>query len=211
MSYIKVLSFLMRMLDETEKNVAHHILIIDGHPDNAPMRYCHALAQAYLAGAVENGREARLAVISEMDFPWIRTASHFSMPAQDADIKAAQNDLAWAEHVVVIFPLWLGTMPSLLRAFLEQVVRGGFGTCSNLRGWKQRLRGKSARMIVTCDALAGFAHHLDFRSRGLTSPLFDFVGISPVRWTVLDRVNTCGSPAQNRRLARIHDLGRRGR
>ena len=133
------------------------------------------------------------------------------MPAQDADIKRAQGDLAWAEHVVVIFPLWLGTMPSLLRAFLEQVARGGFGACSNLRGWKQHLRGKSARMIVTCDAFAGLAHRLDFRSRGLTSPPFDFVGISPVRWTVFDRVNSCGSRVHNQRLVQIRHLGRRGR
>jgi putative NADPH-quinone reductase len=182
---------------------------MDGHPDPDPRRYCHALAHAYVSGAAESGREARLALISEMDFPWIRSASHFSMPAQDADIKAAQADLAWAEHVVVIFPLWLGTMPSLLRGFLEQVARGGFG--ASLSGWKPRGRGQSARIIITCDARAGLRHHFDFRSRGLTSPLFDFVGSSPVRWTVLDRVSTSGSPIQNRRLVMVQGLGRRGR
>ena len=30
-----------------------------------------------------------------------------------------------AEHMVFIFPLWLGTMPALLKAFLEQAMRPG--------------------------------------------------------------------------------------
>ena len=32
-----------------------------------------------------------------------------------ADIRAAQDDIRWAEHVVLIYPLWLGTMPALLK------------------------------------------------------------------------------------------------
>ena len=31
----------------------------------------------------------------------------------------------WAQHLVLMFPLWLGDMPALMKAFLEQVARPG--------------------------------------------------------------------------------------
>ena len=37
--------------------------------------------------------------------------------------KPAQADIGWAQHIVLFFPLWLGDMPAVLKAFLEQVAR----------------------------------------------------------------------------------------
>ena len=46
--------------------------------------------------------------------------------SEPAAIAAAQADIQWADHVAIFYPLWLGTMPALLKAFLEQVMRPGF-------------------------------------------------------------------------------------
>ena len=35
--------------------------------------------------------------------------------------------MQWAEHLVFLFPLWLGDMPAVLKGFLEQLMRPGFG------------------------------------------------------------------------------------
>ena len=63
----------------------------------------------------------------------------------------AQADIAWAEHLVLLFPLWLGDMPALVKGFLEQVARPGFAfkaEGSNPFAHKG-LAGRSARVVVT--------------------------------------------------------------
>ncbi|HET8696394.1 MAG TPA: NAD(P)H-dependent oxidoreductase [Gammaproteobacteria bacterium] len=37
-----------------------------------------------------------------------------------------QAFIAWADHLVMVYPLWLGEMPALLKGFFEQVLRPGF-------------------------------------------------------------------------------------
>jgi len=56
----------------------------------------------------------------------------------------------WAGHIVFLFSLWLGTMPALLKAWLEQTVRPGI-TLKYLPdgGTENLLSGKSARVVVT--------------------------------------------------------------
>lgn len=41
-------------------------------------------------------------------------------------LRQAQQVLGRAEHLLIVYPLWLDTMPALLKAFLEQVFRPGF-------------------------------------------------------------------------------------
>src|SRR5450756_3185948 len=52
---------------------------------------------------------------------------------------------------VILFPLWLGSMPALLKGFLEQLLRPGFAfaAADGRRLPKKLLAGKSARIIVT--------------------------------------------------------------
>src|SRR5262249_35178992 len=51
------------------------VLIIDGHPDSRTGRYVHALAKAYFDGAHLGGHEVRSIIVSEMEFPLLRTGS----------------------------------------------------------------------------------------------------------------------------------------
>lgn len=36
-------------------------------------------------------------------------------------IAHAQQTIAWARHLVIVFPLWLGDMPALLKAFFYRL------------------------------------------------------------------------------------------
>jgi putative NADPH-quinone reductase len=52
--------------------------------------------------------------------------------------------------LVVIYPLWPGSMPAVLKGFFEQVFRPGFAIArEHARPWPGLLTGKSARIIVT--------------------------------------------------------------
>jgi putative NADPH-quinone reductase len=59
--------------------------------------------------------------------------------------------VAWADHLVIIYPLWLGSMPGMLKSFFEQLLRPGFAFAPAAgRGMPRKLlKGRSARIIVT--------------------------------------------------------------
>ena len=101
------------------------ILIIIGHPDPEPRRLCRALAASYADGARSAGHEVRLVDVATIDFPLLRTQEEFVDRALPVTLEDAAQAIGEAEHIVFVFPLWLGTMPALLKAFLEQVMRPG--------------------------------------------------------------------------------------
>src|SRR5579864_5711088 len=105
--------------------MSKRILIIDGHPDSQAGRYVHALSKAYFDGAHLGGHEVRSIILSETDFPLLRTRVEFQSEAPPS-ICQYQELIKWAEHIVILFPLWLGSMPALLKGFLEQTLRPGF-------------------------------------------------------------------------------------
>src|SRR3546814_16004452 len=65
-------------------------------------------------------------------------------------IHKAQADIRWADHLVILYPLWLGDVPALLTGFLEQILRPGFAIDEGSTGMSSKLlTGRYARIIVT--------------------------------------------------------------
>jgi len=102
-----------------------HIPIVDGHPDPDRALFVHALADAYAEGAAAGGHAVRRIELAALDFPLLRTRDAWENQSPPAAIAAAQTDLAWADHLVVLYSLWLGDVPALLKAFLEQSLPPG--------------------------------------------------------------------------------------
>jgi len=134
-----------------ERKRMTRIALIQGHPTADARHFCHALADAYRKGAEEGGHEVRAVDVAKLQFTVLRSRSEWEGELSARDIADAQAIVAWAEHLVFVYPLWLGTMPALLKAFLEQTLRPGFamGKEDEAKGWSKRLAGKSARIVVT--------------------------------------------------------------
>ncbi|MCA3159682.1 MAG: NAD(P)H-dependent oxidoreductase [Burkholderiales bacterium] len=165
------------------------IAIILGHPDASHERFCYALAEAYKQGAQQGGHECRLIEVGRLNFSLLRCRSEWEADAE-ADIQEAQETLSWAEHWVIIYPLWLGDMPALLKAFLEQVLRPGFALQYE-NGWpKSLLKGKSAHLIVTT-GMPALAYHWFYGAHSLKSlkrNVLQLCGIQSVRSTVIGSI-----------------------
>ncbi len=102
-----------------------HILIIDSHPDPAPGRLVHGLADEYASAAEAGGHLVQVVKLCNLEFPWLRSAAEFAARPVGV-IGSQQEHFRWADHLVIIYPLWFGSMPALLKAYLEQVLRPGF-------------------------------------------------------------------------------------
>lgn len=186
------------------------ITIIDGHPDPAGARFVHALADAYAEGASAS-HETRRINLAELDFPLLRTSEDWRHGTPPPAIADAQGDILWAEHLVFLYPLWLGDVPALLKAFLEQVARPGFAIGPAEKGFPQKLlNGRSARVIVTM-GMPGLFYSLFYRGHGVKSlerNVLRFVGIAPVHHTIIGSVEK----SQRHRsawLRRVRRLGSR--
>ena len=191
---------------------AARILIIQGHPDPAGQHFCHALADSYGGAATAAAREVRRLDVARLDFPLLRSKREWDTGALPPALAKAQQDIAWAEHLVLIFPLWLGDMPALLKGFLEQVARPGFAIGVDARGGPgaKLLKGRSARVVVTM-GMPAFVYRWYFGAhsiRSLERNILRFVGFAPVRRSLIGLVEAKGD-RRERWLAALAKLGRR--
>lgn len=190
--------------------MSNRILIIQGHPDPDQSHFCHALATAYADGAVEAGHDVRRIEVATVPFSLLRTAEAFQQQAPTAEIVAAQRDIEWANHLLIIYPLWLGSMPALLKGFFEQTLRPGFAFDPASAGmpWRKRLRGKSCRIVITM-GMPALAYRWFFGAHSLKSlerNILGFCGIGPIRESLIGMVE--GDAGKREKwLQRLRRLG----
>ncbi len=192
--------------------MAKKILIIDGHPDAAPARLCHALSKAYADGAHKTGHVTKTINVAELDFDLLTSKQEFETGNVCSDIKTAQEEILWADHIVIIYPLWLGGMPALLKGFFEQVLRPGFAFAPDDKLLGGKLRGRTARVVVTMGMPVFiyrwffFAHTL----KALNRNILKFCGISPVRHTLLGNIENTSLDERKKWLEDMHIEGIHG-
>jgi len=189
--------------------MSQRIFIIDGHPDANPARLSHALAAAYAEGATQTGAEVRKVAISDWPGAFVRDKAQFAAPPEDAFVTDIRANMEWAEHIVFVFPLWLGGAPALLRAMLEQMSRAGFALAEGPNGPRGRLKGRSARLIVTM-GMPALAYRFMFGAHGVRAiarSILGLCGVSPVRLSLWGMIESTGAGA--RRLSSARELGRK--
>ncbi len=191
------------------------ILIINGHPDPDPDRFCAALALAYRDGAMSAGHEVRTLCLGRMSIPLVTSRSDFENEAPPDALQAAQESIRWCDHLVIVHPLWLGGAPALLKAFLEQTFRYGFaipkpGSKAAMKGL---LAGRSARLVVTM-GMPALIQRLIFGAFGLRAVergVLMLAGFRPIRHTLIGGVETLSPEGRQAWLRRMTDLGWRAR
>lgn len=189
-----------------------NILILNGHPDGNSKGLCHAIAEAYADGAREAGHSITRMNVAGLDFGFLRSQAAFEHEPPPPDIVRAQEAVKAATHLVVVFPLWLGDMPALLKAFFEQTLRPGFAYTYRPKGFPvMHLKGRSARVIVTM-GMPAIIYRWYYRAHGLKNlerNILRFVGFAPVRDTIIGNLAGVPRGVIERRLAEIRELGKR--
>jgi putative NADPH-quinone reductase len=188
------------------------IVLIQGHPDASQVHFGHALADAYAQGAAEAGHEVRRVDITTLDFPLLRSQKSWMNDPLPPALQPAQDAIRWADHIVLFFPMWLGEMPALVKAFLEQVARPGFALQYGEGFPKKMLSGRSARVVVTMGMPAS-VYRWYFRAHSLKSlerNILGFVGIAPIHETLVGMVEGLDDAGHKRWLGKLAALGHEG-
>lgn len=186
-----------------------NMLVVLGHPRDDSL--CAALATAYAEGAAAAGAQVSRLDLGHLQFdPVLRSARAGGQPLEP-DLLQAQQALQAARHVAWVYPVWWGTMPALLKGFLDRTLVSGFAYRyrPNSPLWDRLLQGRSAELLVTMDAPPWYYRWFD-RMPGhwqMRRTVLAFCGFDPVRIASYGPVRSAPPERIQRWLA---DARRRG-
>ncbi|MFP4500632.1 MAG: NAD(P)H-dependent oxidoreductase [Candidatus Hydrogenedentota bacterium] len=188
-----------------------HVTVILGHPDNDT--WCRTLAETYAKGAESAGARVRRIRLADLSFDPILHKGYKTIQPLEPDLLKAQRDIAWANHLVFVYPMWWGSMPALLKGFLDRVFHPGFGfqfDSDTSYTWKKLLCGRSARLIITMDGPPRLIRLLykDPAVHMMKGMTLEFCGISPVRVTEFGPVKRATRARRLLWKLEAEDLGR---
>ena len=129
-----------------------HILVMNGNPARERKTLCASLADAYANGATEAGHQVTSVALSSLKFDPILHEGYSHDQPLEADLLMMRAAMINAAHWVLVFPIWLGLPPALVKGFLERTFTRGFAF--EYKGkWPVALpvfKGKSIHVIITC-------------------------------------------------------------
>ena len=131
-----------------------NVLVINGHPDPRPERYCAALCDAYRAGANEAGHSVTDIAVGALN--------SLGCGSEDPDdIRAAHRAICQADRLLLVFPLWVDQAPLVLRQFFSRLAAFSSANCP---GAQLAIRPESIRTVVTMD-MPALAHRAAARCK----------------------------------------------
>jgi putative NADPH-quinone reductase len=157
--------------------------------------------------------------VAKLDFPLLRSKEDNEHGIPPEAIRQAQTAIVRCDHVVMLYPVWNGAMPALLKGFLEQTFRPAFifpdakpGDPIGFTSWitqRKALKGKTARVVVTMQ-MPAFVYRWYFHPHPEKNTL-RLSGIGPIRESLIGRVDTPDGRKRERWLHKMYALGREGR
>lgn len=163
------------------------ILLILGHPSGDS--FCGAIADQYQQAAARAGHDVRLLRLGELAFdPLLRSGYNGQQPLE-ADLLRAQQSIAWADHLALVFPVWWGGVPALLKGFLDRVFLPGFAFRYRQGSPfpEKLLKGRTAHLVATMDTPPWFFRWFQRMPalQQMRRTTLEFCGIRPTRTLLL--------------------------
>jgi putative NADPH-quinone reductase len=186
------------------------IMIVVGHPQHNT--FCEALGKAYQSAAQAAGHEARLFTLAGMTFDPILHDGYRKIQALEPDLQAAYEYLSACSHLVLIFPLWCGDMPALMKGFIERILQPDLisrESTEHAMNWSI-FKDKTARIVMTMGMPVSI-YRFWYRGHALkllTRNILNFIGVKPVRHTLFGMVGTSKPEAREQWIEQVRQLGR---
>ena len=184
------------------------LLIIDGHPN--PDSLCAELARRYVQAAQEAGAKVQLLAIRDLSFDPVLHLGYQDRQPLEPDLTQAQAAILACKHLTLVTPVWWGSMPALLKGFLDRTLERGWAFRYAENGLPQGLlRGRSAHLVVTTDSPLWYLRWIqgDPTVRSLVRSTLRFCGFAPVGLTRFGPVHHSTPQVRDRWFAQMSKLG----
>ncbi len=174
---------------------------------------CEGLADAYQAGAEAQGADVRRMNLAEMSFAAEFEGYGSNAAPLEPDLKAWQDAIAWADHILIIHPYWWGAMPTKAKAVLDRALTPGFGFKYHRKGvaWDKLLVGKTADAVITSDTppLLDTVLYRKPARRVMKNQVLGFCGIKTKNVIQLGSVKMASPEKIGRWMHRAQRMGQR--
>jgi putative NADPH-quinone reductase len=189
------------------------IFIWVAHPK--PNSLNAALAARYAEGARAKGAEVREMALAEMQFSEAFQGydpnRDQTAPGLAPDLKTWQDNMTWADHVLIVHPYWWGAMPARAKAVLDMALLPGFAFKYHARGvkWDKLLVGRTGDAIITSDTPPWLDTLLYLRParRVIRNQVMKFCGIAPRAIVQMGSVKLANEGKVDTWLARAQRMG----
>jgi NAD(P)H dehydrogenase (quinone) len=187
------------------------VLVILGHGLNDSL--CGALSAQYAESAAAAGHQVQVLKLGELEFDPILRQGFRQIQPLEADLQHAQAQIAWAEHIALIYPIWWGAAPALLKGFIDRVFLPGFAFKydENSTFQVKLLAGRSAHLMVTMDTPPWYYRWVYRLSvlKQMRKTTLEFCGIKVTNSTVFGPVISASAAQKTAWLAQASALAAR--
>ncbi len=195
-----------------------YILVGDPNNDTVNKSLCTALSEQYMKGAKEAGHEVRYTHIGNIKFDPVLHKGYRVIQTLEPDLVQVQEDMKWADHIVLLHPVWWASLPAIFKGLFDRIWVPGFafyfwktGMMKGL-GWTKMLRGKSARIIQTSGTMPFIVSALfGDPSKILKVGILGFAGISPILVTKFGPVAKAKPATVDKWMKKTYQLGKKGK
>jgi len=185
------------------------VLIIQGHPDANSFNY--AISDAYQQGVESAGGEVQVIKVGEITFNPNLQYGYRQRTELEPDLEKAREQILWAEHIVVVHPLWWGGVPALLKGFIDRVFLPGFAFeyRENSVWWDKLLKGRTGRIICTMDQPYFYYNWVNGKPaiNQLKKMTMEFCGIAPTGVTTFGPIRSSELEQRKKWLNQVKKLG----
>lgn len=193
-------------------------LIVFNHPYGGS--FCGAILAAVERGLKTGGHKCRVINLDQDDFdPVMRSkdllafvgagrAGTDALDAIDDQVREYKEHLEWAEHLVMIFPIWWMTTPAMTKGFIDKVIFPAIAYDMKDGRLVSRLSLRKVTVITTMNTPADvyrdvFGNPLE---GSLIKGTFRQIGIENIEWTSLNEVKQVSN---EQRETWLEDIERR--
>lgn len=187
------------------------ITIILGHPDSSS--YCGSIAKKYEQEAKNSGHEVRMLMLGDLIFDPILHRGYKNIQALEPCLAEAQDAIQWSNHLVLIYPIWWGSMPAILKGFFDRTFLPGFAFKyrKNSQLWDKLLTGRSAHVFTTMDTPPWY-FRLVYKMPGhhqIKRTILEFSGVKPVKITSFGPLRYASPDQQKKWLEKVAAFARK--
>lgn len=127
------------------------VLIINGNPNKDSLNA--AMAYQYLEGANQSTEKAELIHLCDLNFDPVLHKGYQEKQEMEEDLLMMQEKIKSADHLVWVFPNWWGSVPALMKGFIDRTFMPGFAfRYVESSSFPQKLlQGKTAHLLITMD------------------------------------------------------------
>ncbi|MCW8349287.1 NAD(P)H-dependent oxidoreductase [Vibrio sp. ZSDZ65] len=180
------------------------VLVINANPKN--QSFCKSLANKYALEAALT-HDVKLLHVSEMDFEISLDRGYDTSPVLEKDLLYFQELILWSEHIVIVTPVWWGTLPAKFKGLIDRVFLPNFAfKYVDGKAFPEKLLlGRSSELYITLDTPPFWYKYFKGNAiyKQLKKSILDFSGIKNHSATYFGPVVGSSSETRQKWLSKV--------